>query len=48
MGDAVTAANLVDRLSAHRVLAGAPRDQLAWLASRGRLLDLAAGCRWFA
>jgi signal transduction histidine kinase len=35
--------SIQDRLSAHRLLAGAPPDQLAWLAARGRLLHLEAG-----
>lgn len=33
----------LDRLSAHRLLAGAPPDQLAWLADRGRLVRLETG-----
>ena len=32
--------SIQDRLSAHRLLAGAPPDQLAWLAARGRLVQL--------
>jgi signal transduction histidine kinase len=32
-----------DRLSAHRLLASAPADQLAWLAARGRLVRLETG-----
>jgi signal transduction histidine kinase len=32
-----------DRLSAHRLLASAPPDQLAWLAARGRLVQLETG-----
>ncbi len=32
-----------DRLAAHRTLAGAPPEQLAWLAARGQLLRLEAG-----
>jgi CRP-like cAMP-binding protein len=32
-----------DRLSQHRLLAGAPPDQLAWLAARGRLVQLETG-----
>ena len=32
-----------DRLSAYRLLAGAPPDQIAWLAARGRLVQLGAG-----
>ncbi|HEX7617011.1 MAG TPA: ATP-binding protein [Thermoanaerobaculia bacterium] len=32
-----------DRLAAHRLLAGAPPDQLAWLAARGRLVQLGTG-----
>jgi signal transduction histidine kinase len=35
--------SIQDRLSAHRLLAGAPPDQLAWLAARGRLVRLEAG-----
>jgi signal transduction histidine kinase len=35
--------SLQDRLSAHRLLAGAPPEQLAWLAARGRLVRLEAG-----
>ncbi|MEO8055833.1 MAG: ATP-binding protein [Acidobacteriota bacterium] len=34
---------ILDRLSAHRLLAGAPPDQLAWLAARGHLVKLEAG-----
>jgi len=34
---------LQDRLSAHRLLAGAPPDQLAWLAARGHLVKLDTG-----
>lgn len=32
-----------DRLAAHRLLAGAPPGELAWLAARGHLLKLEAG-----
>ena len=32
-----------DRLAAHRTLAGAPPEQLAWLAARGHLVQLEAG-----
>jgi signal transduction histidine kinase len=32
-----------DRLSKHRLLAGAPPDQIAWLAARGRLLRFEPG-----
>jgi signal transduction histidine kinase len=35
--------SILDRLSAHRLLAGAPPDQLAWLAARGHLEKLEAG-----
>ncbi len=35
--------SIQDRLSAHRLLAGAPPEQLAWLAARGRLVQLEAG-----
>ena len=36
-------ADLVDRLSAHRGLAGATRQQLEWLAAHGHLVHLAVG-----
>ena len=32
-----------ERLAAHRTLAGAPPDELAWLAARGHLLTLDPG-----
>ena len=32
-----------NRLSEHRLLAGAPPDQLAWLAARGQLIRYEAG-----
>jgi signal transduction histidine kinase len=32
-----------DRLAAHRLLVGAPPDQIAWLAARGRLVRLETG-----
>src|SRR5262245_29896331 len=35
--------SLLDRLAAHRLLAGAPPEQLAWLAARGRLVRLERG-----
>src|SRR5712692_209783 len=35
--------SIQDRLSAHRLLAGAPADQLAWLAAHGRLVQLEPG-----
>jgi len=35
--------SIQDRLSAHRLLVGAPPDQLAWLAARGRLVQLETG-----
>jgi signal-transduction protein with cAMP-binding, CBS, and nucleotidyltransferase domain len=35
--------SIQDRLSAHRLLAGAPPDQLAWLAAHGRLVQLEPG-----
>jgi signal transduction histidine kinase len=35
--------SIQDRLAAHRLLSGAPPDQLAWLAARGRLVHLEAG-----
>ena len=34
---------LVERLAAHRTLATAPREQLAWVAEHGRLLRFPAG-----
>jgi signal transduction histidine kinase len=34
---------LVERLAAHRTLAAAPREQLAWVAEHGRLLAFPAG-----
>jgi CRP-like cAMP-binding protein len=34
---------LVDRLAAHRLLAAAPREQLAWVAEHGQLLEFPAG-----
>src|SRR5689334_6450673 len=36
----MTTGSLVDRLSKHQTLLGAPREQLEWLASRGHLLHL--------
>ncbi len=39
----MTDPELVARLAAHRTLASAPREQLAWLASRGSLHRYAAG-----
>jgi signal transduction histidine kinase len=35
--------SIQDRLSAHRLLAGAPPDQIAWLAAHGRLIHLEPG-----
>lgn len=35
--------SLLDRLAAHRTLAGVPREQLQWLASRSHLHQLEAG-----
>ncbi len=35
--------DLVDRLLGHKTLGAAPRDELAWVASRGHLRRLAAG-----
>jgi signal transduction histidine kinase len=35
--------SIQDRLSAHRLLAGAPPDQIAWLAAHGRLIQLQPG-----
>ena len=42
-GPGVAAVDLVDRLAAHRTLAGAPRAELAWLAEHGRLAHYVAG-----
>ena len=39
----MTEADLVERLAAHRTLGSAPREQLEWLASHGRLVHLNAG-----
>lgn len=39
----VTDQDLVERLASHRTLGSAPRDQLAWLASRGTLRRFDAG-----
>jgi signal transduction histidine kinase len=36
-------ASIQDRLSKHRLLAGAPPDQIAWLAAHGRLIQLVPG-----
>ncbi len=36
---------ILERLSQHRLLAGAPPDQIAWLAARGQLIRLDAGDR---
>ena len=35
--------SILDRLSAHRLLVGAPPDQVAWLAAHGRLIHLEPG-----
>jgi signal transduction histidine kinase len=37
------AVEILDRLAAHRTLSKVPREQLAWLAERGRILTLAVG-----
>ena len=39
----MTAPDLVDRLAEHKTLGAAPREQLAWLASRGSLRRLEPG-----
>jgi signal transduction histidine kinase len=39
----MTTTDLVDRLAKHKTLAGAPREELAWLASHGTLRQLTAG-----
>jgi signal transduction histidine kinase len=39
----VTAANLIDRLSAHKTVGSAPRQELEWLAAHGTLRQLAEG-----
>src|SRR5215472_8803260 len=36
-------ASIHERLSKHRLLAGAPPDQIAWLAAHGRLIQLEPG-----
>ncbi|RPJ41419.1 MAG: cyclic nucleotide-binding domain-containing protein, partial [Candidatus Latescibacterota bacterium] len=36
-------AALVERLARHQTVGAAPRDQLEWLVSHGRLRRLAAG-----
>jgi signal transduction histidine kinase len=38
---------LIERLAAHRTLAEAPREQLAWVAEHGQLLAFPAGHRVF-
>ena len=35
--------SLQDRLAAHRLLVGAPPDQIAWLAARGYIVTLEPG-----
>lgn len=39
----VTAMELIDRLTEHKTLGKAPREELAWLAEQGELMRLAAG-----
>src|SRR5687768_4434353 len=39
----VTDQNLIDRLSAHKTVGGAPRQELEWLAAHGTLRQLAEG-----
>ncbi len=39
----MTTGDLIEQLAAHRTLAGAPREQLAWLAARGKIVRLNAG-----
>jgi signal transduction histidine kinase len=39
----MTAANLVDRLAAHKTLGAAPREELTWLVSHGNLRQLHTG-----
>jgi signal transduction histidine kinase len=39
----MTASDLVDRLAAHKTIGGAPREELAWLASHGSLQQLDTG-----
>ncbi len=36
-------ATLIDQLTRHRTLGGAPREELAWLATHGSFRDLSAG-----
>ncbi len=40
---AVTDPNLVERLAGHRLLGGAPREQLEWLAAHGKVIRLEPG-----
>ena len=39
----MTETDLVERLSKHRTLGAAPREELAWLAARGHVRRLAVG-----
>jgi signal transduction histidine kinase len=39
----MTEADLVDQLTAHKTIGGAPREELAWLASQGTVRHLDAG-----
>lgn len=39
----VTEADLIDRLAGHRTVGAAPREELAWLASRGTLRQMVPG-----
>ena len=39
----MTTTDLVDRLAKHKALAGAPREELAWLAAHGTLRQLNPG-----
>ncbi len=38
----MTAPDLIDRLAAHKILGGAPREELAWLAAHGSLRRLSS------
>jgi CRP-like cAMP-binding protein len=39
----MTTTDLIDRLARHKALAGAPREELAWLAAHGTMRQLNAG-----
>jgi signal transduction histidine kinase len=43
VSDHVSAPELIERLAAHKTLGGAPREELAWVASHGALQQIAPG-----